>query len=59
MKALDRVKIKTMMEALAMLAPDLEIKLVEKAVFDKKEWFGILVREKKAKNDVSGSSDKH
>jgi len=58
MKGIDRIKIRGFLEALNTLAPDLEMKFVERAVFDKKEWFAILIRDKKEeKKNGSGSSD--
>lgn len=34
-------------EMMQTLAPDMEIKIMEKAKFDGKEWMAILIREKK------------
>jgi len=41
---------KMIAELLKELAPDMELRVVERAKFEGKEWFGVLVREK-AKED--------
>ena len=45
----DRVKLKSMMKLINMLAPDMEFKVVEKAKFDGKVWMAFLMRDKDAK----------
>ena len=55
----DKLKLKMMMEAISTFAPDLEVKVVERAKFDGKEWMAILIREKEQKqNERSGHQDK-
>ena len=48
---MDKLKLKMMMEAISTFAPDLEVKVVERAKFDGKEWMAILIREKKQKKE--------